>query len=443
MRHLIRHITHLLFLLTILALGAFLPSTPALAAKFEVSATTVDNTRPASEPRIIVDPQDRIYVAAPPGPPGPSFVWRSEDGGQTFTFVGPGTVGASASGGSVVVGGGDCDLATDAASGLYFIDLWLGNSSTAVSHDNGASWQGQPFGTVPIQDRPWVSAQPNPGNPATVFSVTEQPGTGLFISESPAPASGEFFPVTMLEASDADRGLIGAAPAGNLVTNMKGDTYNVYSIFTGPNGGGIGVGKLAAGSLSVSTSAVKPANSAHDQTQCFPVAAVDNQVDDNLYVTWCDPVRTGDWAIRFASFNGKRWSKAVTLGHGLYPWITAGSPGHVDVAWYSAAASGWIGDPNVGARHHAVWDVDFSQSLSALSSRPRFSRPVAAARRVKTGSVCTEGTTCVSDREVGDFLSIAHDSGGRALIAFVRVPDPSPGFGFVEVTRQSGGANIR
>ena len=443
MRPYIRHFTHLFLFLLTLALGAFFFSGPAIAAKFEATANTVDNTRPASEPLVMVDPQDRVFVAAPPGPPGPSFIWRSEDGGHTFTFVGPGTGNASSGGGGVVIGGGDCDLAADAAANLYFIDLWLGNSSAVVSHDNGASWQGQPFGSVPIQDRPWVSANPNPNNPGVVFSVTEQPGTGIFISESPGPTAGEFFPVSMLEASDSDRGLIGAAPAGNVVTNQKGDTYNVYSIFTGPHAGGIGLAKLPAGSLTVTNSTVKPANSAHDQTQCFPVIAVDNAVDDNLYVTWCDPVRAGAWAIRFASFNGKAWSSAVTLGHGLYPWVTAGSPGNVDVAWYSAAASGWIGDPNIGAKHGAIWDVDFSQSLNALSPTPRFSRPAIAAQGVKAGNVCTQGVSCTADRELGDFLSIAHDSGGNALIGFVRVAQPSPGFGLVEVLRQNAGAPIQ
>lgn len=438
-----RHLTYLLFLLLMLALGAFSSSSPALAAKFAAAAITVDNTRPASEPRVVVDPQDRVFVAAPPGLPGPSFVWRSEDGGNSFTFVGPGTVNASPSGGAVVIGGGDCDLAIDAAANLYFVDLWVGDSSTAVSHDNGASWQGLPVGTVPIQDRPWVSANPDPSQPGVVFSVTEQLGTGIFISESPGPLAGQIFPVSILEVSDADRGLVGTAPAGNLATNLKGNSYNVYSIFTGPNAGGIGLAKLPAGSVTVTNSTVKPADSAHDQTQCFPVVAVDNALDDNLYVTWCDPVRASDWAIKFASFNGKTWSSAVTLGHGVYPWITAGSPGHVDVAWYSAAASGWIGDPNVGAKHNAMWDVDFAQSLSALSAHPRFSRPAAAARGVKAGNVCTQGTACSADRELGDFLSIAHDSTGHALVAFVRVPQPSPGFGFVEVTRQTGGAPIQ
>jgi hypothetical protein len=89
---------------------------------------------------------------------------------------------------NVTVGGGDSNLASDASNNLYFIDLWLGDSSTAVSHDAGANWTGVPFGTVPLQDRPWVSADPRPGNAGTVYSVTEQLPS-RFQAPSPAPST--------------------------------------------------------------------------------------------------------------------------------------------------------------------------------------------------------------------------------------------------------------
>lgn len=402
----------------------------------------VDDSRPdASEPGIIVDTQGRVFVNAPPGLPGPSFVWRSEDGGQSFGFVGPGTVGASTNGAAVIVGGGDSNVANDGANALYFIDLWLGNSSTAVSRDSGSTWVGQPFGTVPIQDRPWVAADPRPSAAGTVFSVTEQLGSGLFISESPSPLSGVAF-VSVLEISDLDRGLVGFAPAGNLVTNLKGDTYNVYSVFTNKFQAGIGLSKLAADSLSAVNSSVTPADDAHDQTQCFPVVAVDNAADDNLYLTWCDPVSATTWNVRFASFNGStgQWSSPVTVGQGVYPWVTAGAPGKVDIAWYSAVRSGYRGDPNDGASHHAVWDVDFAQSVNALNATASFTTALQAADGVKQGDICTQGAACSADRELGDFLGIAHNSAGDALISYVVVP--TPGTGLVRLVSQTGGSTI-
>ena len=403
----------------------------------------VDDTRPnASEPGIAVDAAGHVYVNAPPGLPGPSFVWRSDNGGSSFTFAGPGTVGASPNGAGVVIGGGDSNLATDAQNTLYFVDLWLGNSSTAVSHNEGENWFGQPFGTVPIQDRPWVSADPTLAGAGNVYSVTEQLGTGLFISISKplGPLSVPIYPITLLEVSDQQRGLTGTAPTGSMATNQKGDTYNVYSIFTGSNGAGLGLAKLANGSLSVTNTTVTPAGNAHDQTQSFPVVAVDNQADDNVYVVWTDPVSATDWEIRFASFNGTTWSNAVTLGHGVYPWITADAAGKVDVGWYSAERGGYTGDPNAGAAANAVWDVDFAQSVDALAATPVFTAPAQAATGAKHGNICTQGTNCSGDRELGDFMSIAHDAAGNALMSYVLVP--SPGSGLVRVVKQTGGATI-
>jgi hypothetical protein len=433
--------TKVAILISALVLG--FGTLPAAAQTFTFGTpVAVDDTRPAGEPGIIVDAGGRVFVNAPGGLPGPSNVWRSTDGGATFEFVGPGNVGVSPNGAGILVGGGDSNLAADAQSNLYFIDLWLGNSSTAVSHNNGGNWFGQPFGTIPIQDRPWVSADPSAAGAGNVYSVTEQLGTGIFLSISKpvSPLSGLVYPLSILEVSDQQRGLVGTAPGGPLVTNRKGDTYNVYSVFTGTNGSGLGIAKLANGSLMATNSVVTSAIDAHDQTQAFPVLAVDNAVDDNLYLVWTDPVGPSDWEIRFASFNGSAWSNAVTVGHGIYPWVTADGAGKVDVAWYSAERGGYTGDPNAGATANAVWDVDLAQSVNALSSTPTFTAPVQAATGAKAGNICTQGTGCSADRELLDFMSVTHDATGNALASYVTVP--APGTGLVRFVRQTGGPTI-
>jgi hypothetical protein len=415
---------------------------PAHAQATFGSPVAVDDSRPGGEPGVIVDTSGRVFVNAPPGLPGPSDVWRSSDGGASFVFAGPGTVGASPNGAGVDIGGGDSNLASDAQNSLYFVDLWLGNSSTAASHDSGTDWFAQPMGTVPIQDRPWVSADPTAAGAGNVYSVTEQLGTGLFLSISKpvGPLSGVVYPVTILEVSDQTRGLVGTAPTGNLVTNRKGDTYNVYSIFTGSNGSGLGLAKLANGALMTTTSTIPAAANAHVQTQSFPVIAVDNGSNDNLYVVWTDPVSASDWEIRFASFNGSTWSNPVTVGHGIYPWVAADAPGKVDIGWYSAQRGGYIGDPNAGATANAVWDVDFAQSVNALAATPTFSAPVQAATGAKSGNICTQGTGCSGDRELLDFMGITNNAAGNAIIAYTLVPQA--GTGLVRVVKQTGGTTI-
>jgi hypothetical protein len=427
-------------LVVALALGLTIGVAPAAAQTFS-SPVVIDNTHNASEPGIIADPSGKLFVNAPIGLPGPSLVWRSTDTGSTWTATGPGTVGANPA--NVTLGGGDSNLASDAASNLYFVDLWLGNASTAVSHDSGAGWLGQPFGTMPIQDRPWVSADPRPGQQGIVYSVTEQLGTGLWISRSVvnSPLAGAVYPLSTPEITTVQRGVVGTVPPGNLVTDMNGTTYNVYSTFTGTSPGqhGVGLSALPAGALTTTNSSVTPADGAYDTSQNFPVVAVDNAADHNVYVVWTDPTPTS-WNIRFASSTdgGQTWSSAVTVGQGVYPWITADGPGKVDIAWYSAAPS-YAGDPNT-APAGTQWNVAFAQSVNATASTATFSAPATAVTGIKSGAICTQGTNCSADRELGDFMSIAHDAAGNALIAFATVP--SSGHSNVEFTKQTAGTGI-
>src|SRR5437764_7642640 len=188
-------------IIAVVCLATQLPAQKARAQVTFGAPVAVDDTRPAGEPGIIVDAQGRIFVNAPGGLPGPSAVWRSTNGGSSFTFKGPGAVGASPNGAGIVIGGGDSNLASDAASNLYFIDLWLGSSSSAASQNHGDNWFGQPLASVPVQDRPWVSADPDPTRAGTVYTVTEQLGTGVFLSKSSglSQLSGVVYPVSILE----------------------------------------------------------------------------------------------------------------------------------------------------------------------------------------------------------------------------------------------------
>ncbi len=69
-----------------------------------------------------------------------------------------------------------------------------------------------------------------------------------------------------------------------------------------------------------------------------------------------------------------------------------------------------------------------------------FTAPETAASNIKSGAICTQGTGCSADRELGDFMSIAHDASGNALIAFASVP--SSGNSEIEFTKQTSGTTI-
>ncbi|TMQ69533.1 MAG: exo-alpha-sialidase, partial [Candidatus Eisenbacteria bacterium] len=109
------------------------------------------------EPGIDVAPDGTIYVNTPAGllsngPDSPSFVFRSDDGGATWTLT---PLGARAD----LPGGGDSDISTDPATGtLYMTDLWLGSATVSRSTDRGATWQANPLQGVVVQDRQWVAS---------------------------------------------------------------------------------------------------------------------------------------------------------------------------------------------------------------------------------------------------------------------------------------------
>jgi hypothetical protein len=226
------------------------------------------------------------------------------------------------------------------------------------------------------------------------------------------------------------------------VTNQKGDTYNLYPVGYGYLGAGLALGQLAAGSTAPTNRFISPTYYDNSLPTDGKIA-VDNGVDDNLYVVWTNEVSANEWDIRFTSSSdgGNTWINGGIIGHGVYPWITVKAPGKVDIAWYTAEfSSGYIGDSNI-APDTTQWDVVFAQSVNALSSSPAFTSPLIAASQAKLGSICTGGANCSANRELGDFMSVTSDSLGNALISYTHVP--RPGSSVVMFTKQASGTAIK
>src|SRR3954463_4998815 len=98
------------------------PAGPAGAASFGTPVVVSGDN--ASEPGIDVAPDGTVYVNAIPGllspaPGSPSFIYRSSDGGTTWTKL-PASLKAN------LPGGGDADIAISADGTLSETDLWLG-----------------------------------------------------------------------------------------------------------------------------------------------------------------------------------------------------------------------------------------------------------------------------------------------------------------------------
>ncbi|HMH47103.1 MAG TPA: sialidase family protein, partial [Solirubrobacteraceae bacterium] len=113
---------------------------------------------------------------------------------------------------------------------------------------------------------------------------------------------------------------------------------------------------------------------------------------------------------------GATWSAPRTLvsgGASVYPWIAArGSK--VAISLYHTSTAGT--PDNVPAS--AQW---FETYLESSDAGTTFSAPVSADPTVaKTGPICTEGTGCSANRELGDFQSLTLNNQGIADLTWVR-----------------------
>jgi len=104
----------------------------------------------------------------------------------------------------------------------------------------------------------------------------------------------------------------------------------------------------------------------------------------------------------------------------LFPWVDARN-GKVAVAWYGADVVASKPD-NVPA--DTKWYTRYSESIDAGAS---YSAPVDVAF-ARSDFICTAGINCDSTlggpghRELGDFLSVALDADGKALVTYVKIP---------------------
>src|SRR3954468_11150545 len=100
-------------------------------------------------------------------------IWTSTDNGRTWKWVADPFAAASNTAG---LAGEDTDLAVAPeknSKGFYTVyaaSLWIGSSSLAWSDDGGKTWNVNPLGGLPTQDRPWLAAD----GPCTVYVTYHQ-----------------------------------------------------------------------------------------------------------------------------------------------------------------------------------------------------------------------------------------------------------------------------
>lgn len=420
MQHAIVHIARKRLRTGLVAGSAALLAGGVLAAMSTVSAgaaPTISFAAPVqvgtggSEPGIVQSPDGNLFINAPDGllsnGTSPSLVLRSSAQGLTWTLTPPGARSNNP-------GGGDSQIAVDPSTGaLSMIDLWLGSATASVSTNDASTWTSQPVGGQPVQDRPWIAA----AGGGIVYEATHAVPAGIVVSKS--TDSGLAYGPGVVAATAADQtGCV--CPPGNVIAQggggLLGSTDKVGVIYA-TSTGGVNFAHSSNGGTTWTNTPIQAAS--NDTTSnAFPVVA--NGGGNHLYAVWLN--ETGNASvIGFSSSTdwGNTWSAPTTVvssGTSVYPWVAANGT-TVAVSLYNtptASATPDAAPPNAQWFSSAIKSADGGSTWSPLTTAD----PTPA----KTGPVCTAGTGCSSDRELGDFQTDIIDSAGHVDISYVRVP---------------------
>jgi hypothetical protein len=399
-------------LLALLTAAVVLVAGPA-TARASFGSPVIVTSANLGEPGIDAARDGTLYVNAPTGllsnlPGSPSDVFRSDDGGSTWTLL-PASLKAN------LPGGGDSDISLDPQTGaIAETDLWLGSATVSKSTDKGQTWLANPLQGVVVQDRQWV-AQAGGG---VVYHLTHQIPLGLIVSKS--IDGGVTYPISTVGATPVDQtGCV--CPPGTLIAEGGGGALGLndkVGFVYATSSGGVKFARSTNGGLTFTSVDVGPASSG-DTTQAFPVVA--NAGGNKLAAVWLENDGTASSVIKFSQSSnwGSSWSAPRTLvssGASVYPWVAA-QGSKIAISVYHSDSPGTSGS----VPESAQW---FETYLESTDGGATFSPPETVdPTPVKSGPICTEGTGCSGDRELLDFQSDTIDNAGKANLTWTRSLD--------------------
>ncbi len=368
------------------------------------------------EPRAAYDALGNIYVAAIQGTPAGTDVWKSLDGGNTFTYLGQpdGAQAASATVGRTPgAGGGDQDIAIGSSGRVYVCSLFgirVPMTVTMCSSSNGgATWLVNPMSQdIPLVDRQWIAA----AGDSVVYLTFKQLGallvgtTSIFVMKS--TDGGLTFPqVTQVTTPE-----IGVQPGfqGNIAVDRG--TGNVYTVFVGHPGNSIYVARSTDGGTSFILKLVHQGADGLSYENVFPILAVDR--GGNVHVVYSDGRNV---YLASSADQGATWTVPLRVNNGvetktaLAPWIDAGDAGKVDITWWATSSTSSLASD-------ATWKVYFAQVQNTFARTPTVMLN-AATPVFHTGPICVHGTGCAEGtRDLAEYASTTVYLDGRAMIVY-------------------------
>ena len=406
----------------------------------------------AAEPQIRADGAGHFYISSENGLGAGTDAWSSTNGGRTYGSLPQPNEESSASGGTtgLAPGGGDTDLSTAPAKNsagtynVYVASLTLGSVTVSLSQDGGHTWANDVTAAkVPGDDREWVAAAGANGFYLSYHAVAA--GDEIVVNQGQVvagqPTTVQTYDAINPSQTDIYLGTVADNEIGNIAVDPA--TGDVYQIFAGCPPSPTAV--VSCSSFNTAYMAVGVPSTVNGITTLtftdyviyqspdasasfgnnFPAVAVDTA--GNAYATWSDDQNV---YLAYSTDHGQRWSAPGKVNHpaaattAIYPWLTAGQPGKVDVVYYGTPAAAnyqTCGQTGTYNCQNEPWSVFFAQNLDVLGGGTWSQSKVTPV--VHNGGVCQGGIACTSsgndNRDLyDDFGVAASPTTGMASITY-------------------------
>ena len=447
---------------------------------------TVDAQRFAGEPNLVLAADGRRYVSAPWGlSTQTAFLWRSEDAGESYRQV---QVAPHVQLPYAYRSGGDTEYqaAGPAAPGqparIYVANQDdLAQNTCGYSDDAARTFTFIAGINCPQSagaDREWLAttrieaASGRDAGHDIEYLWYDHFGVGT--DELHRSDDGLTYSSTAsTRVDDPNLGALGNP--GNAVADPRTGVVYVTAPTSGADGNGVAVGWTADGGATLHViAAVRPSMSLGTTGTDFTVLAIDSA--GGLDLTFSDqgaagqPWRTflvhstgvtmvpgtGGHMVPVSGATSAQWSAPVALTgpgsghpeitHSVFPWVTAGDPGRVAVAFYGTSQP-LTYDPNSQA---APWSTDVIETLDAQDAAPVTTLAAVAPLHTHLSSICFNGVGCtgMGNRNMLDFFEVRTDPATGAVVVVYNddantLQAVFPGGPFDMVSTQVSGPTLR
>ena len=443
--------------------------------------TIVDPIRAGAEPIIAFDNKGNPMVSAPGGSSvTSSWFWRSVDGGQTYTNMGPSEGHMLCS-----TGGGDSLLAYDKVNGdMYLTDqqslvslatgkLTADGKLTSACFSTPAMSADRPFEAIlhPTGAKVAPQVKENGGKPIIYLSwqcnacfggtvstagpgglayAWSDDGTTWHAADAGVSAdtlvTDQFYEAPTITSYqwhgpmyvDPETGYVFTAISCSKSNGCpNGKSSNEFGVAVGKPGAGradaSNVGQFASESYQTVADKVNGADMP-EPGSLFPVLTADSA--GTLYMVWVQGDGFSDaaaappatsWHVYYSYSidkpDHKVWSKPIRVDQGIesavtvFTWAAAGDPGKLAITW--------LGSPT---REHPSkltadkrWYPYMAVSTNAASAKPAFQQARVGVNPMHIGDICLQGTICVAsngNRSLADFISIDIAPNGAAAMTW-------------------------